>query len=283
MSTRQASESEIWRLGLSTDVTIGATLVASLWKPMGERGTLSPPIDCQRTAAVPHGFIGIVWQQYADRSPTGRVLTRAAAYPYLLDGEALKRMEAGKAVSLQLHGLLLGILTAYNEAPRYVSVATKDQFAEVIHDLATALKAPSAEVLCLDGAAYMREHHGLPASRVALRSPTMFLPQSAMTRSDLIMVDWSFLCEGAPEERTHILEEIATEYPKLDLALIDSDAAETIVLAEVLALTLLTRSSERDLVVSRDAITYVHGAAVSGRIAYLLSTATPDLSLVCRA
>lgn len=190
-------------------------------------------------------------------------------------------MENREPARLRPHSLLLGILMSANEPSSYVDPPSRAQFADALEDLTRTLKAPSPEVVCLDGAAYLRENHGLPAGRTALRTTTEFLPRSSMTRSDLIMTDWSLLCELPAEDRAPILEEIASEYSALDLAVVDTDALETLILAEVLALTLLGRLAERNVVVARDAAQHVHSPGIKTRISYLLSTATPDLARVC--
>jgi hypothetical protein len=94
------------------------------------------------------------------------------------------------------------------------------------------------------------------------------------------MTLWSLLDDADDAERDTLLGDIAAEYPNLDLELVNPDAAETLVYAELVALSVLKRFDERDVVAQRDAVKYIKRPGVATRVRLLLGQPNPDLSQV---
>jgi len=221
---------------------------------------------------------GMVWQAYAQLSPTSRPLDATVAFPFLLAGKQLEAMELGQPALLDGPSLLLGILVGFDDPSPYVSSASREQFVDGLSDLVTALAAPSLETLLLDAAQSLRRH-GEGVSRAALVTALKVLPASAMIRSDLIMTTWTMLANADNAQREKLLSAIANDFPPLNLDVIDADAVDILILAYAAALTFLSdRLEERDAFLRTTAVERVRNPAVASRIKYLLGTTAPEFA-----
>lgn len=220
----------------------------------------------------------IVWQPYSGRSPTGRSLGRTLAFPFFADGSAHADLTAGEPVQLGPRSLFLGILVAYDDRSPFVDAADGAELSEAAADLVPVLAAPTLEVALLDGAGFLREHHGASVGRTALTTANELCPGSAMIRSDLMATCWSAL-EAAPEETRHsILQQIEASYRPEDLEFIEAGAVQQTVFAALAACILLhgAQSAQASLLVSAAIKAITHPWYVD-RIRYLLSDPTPQL------
>ena len=106
----------------------------------------------------------------------------------------------GAARELRPGNLLSGILLGHADSP-FASDVSKPHLLVALQDLVVLLRAPSLEILLLDGAADIRERYGIAASRVALETTMAVLPQSSMTLSDYIVATWRAIacCVNTPD------------------------------------------------------------------------------------
>jgi len=231
---------------------------------------------------MPHatGFT-IVWQPYVTESPTKRSLPQPVSFPFLLDGDEYSALQSGRPTRLDDRALMLGILVAYNDPSPFTDTSSPTQLDEALADLVAVLRAPSLEVALLDASAHLRERHGLETARVALVTATKIVPASAMIRSDLIMNCWSLLGELSGADREAALQQIVEAYREADLSLIDTDAAEHVAFAQLVALCVLPgQQSAKETFIRSSAILRIRDAWYVPRVQYLLSEHSPQLDRI---
>lgn len=223
---------------------------------------------------------GIVWQLCADRSPTGRTLPSPVAFPICLEGDELIAMKAGEPVQPEALHLLHGILIAFNDPSPYVACASPAQMARALHDFVSVLRAPSLEVVLLDVAAALKRRHGSRLGFLALQTALKVLPQSTLMRSELLMTLWSISPTAEERERQDLLEQSVAEFPKLDLTVLNDYVVETLVYAQLVALSVLQQHDKRDAFARDVAVRYINTPAVAARVKYLLEQQQPDFSTI---
>ncbi|MEO6865026.1 MAG: hypothetical protein ABI229_06220 [Gemmatimonadaceae bacterium] len=236
------------------------------------------------TESIAKASFAMIWRNFRETSPTNRRLgpSQVVSFPYMLEGDARQAMQAGQRVALGPVELLRGIMIGYLDLPPVVDVS-KPHLRDALDDLVTLLSAPSLEILLIDAAADMRERHSMESARIALETGMTILPQSSLMRSDYIMTTWSAITSRAGmadfglEESQRLCGDIVTAYSSIDLDIVEPDAVEFVVYAQLVALSYLRRQSERDQFAAHQAVEYIRRPALARLVAYILARDAFDL------
>jgi hypothetical protein len=158
--------------------------------------------------------------------------------PYLVDGEALSRIDAGQGVPLDDYELLEGLLVSWFDEPDGVVIPDRDAlFARALDEMVRAFARPSLEVAVLEVARALGSRHGWALARTALRTGRALLPESAQIACDYAIAAWRALEQGA-DEADAAAHEILDLTPRVDTAALRPVAAEFLAVVEVAALAL---------------------------------------------
>lgn len=171
----------------------------------------------QETETLPR--YRILWAAVPRESVVGRRIEAAADVwlPYLIDGEALARIEEGQGVPLDDYELLEGLLVAWFERPDVpVGIPEPEAlFRRALDEVVRAFHRPSLEVAVLEIARALGARHGWDLARAALRTGRALVPQSAQIACDDVIACWRMI-EGGAADGAGLAHEILELAPAID-------------------------------------------------------------------
>jgi hypothetical protein len=159
--------------------------------------------------------------------------------PYLIDGEALARIEAGQGVPLDDYELLEGLLVAWFERPDVpVGVPEPEAlFRRALDEVVKAFHRPSIEVAVLEIARALGARHGWGMARAALRTGRALCPESAQIACDDVVACWRIIESGAADP-AGLAHEILEQAPAIDTRGLRPMATQFLAVVYVAALAL---------------------------------------------
>ena len=182
----------------------------------------------------------ILWAPCPRESDVGRRIgaDRDLWLPYLVEGEALAKLDAGLGVPFDDYDLGQGILAAYFETPSEPE-APRDlapYMSCALDELVVAFPRPSLEVMILELARGMGQRHGWALAREALRTGRALLPESPQIKCDYVVALWRMLESREAAEPMAVLHEILDLCPSADSAALRPMAREYLALVHLGAL-----------------------------------------------
>lgn len=183
----------------------------------------------------------ILWAAVPRESEVARRIDAGADVwlPYLIDGEALSRIDAGQGVPLDDYELLEGLLVAWFERPDVpIGVPEPEAlFRRALDEVVRAFRRPSIEVAVLEIARALGARHGWGVARAALRTGRALCPQSAQIACDDVVACWRIIESGA-KERSRLAHEILEQAPAIDIQGLRPMATQFLAVVYVAALAL---------------------------------------------
>jgi hypothetical protein len=197
----------------------------------------------------------ILWAPCPRESDVGRRIgaDRDLWLPYLVEGEALAKLDAGLGVPFDDYDLAQGILAAYFEAPRDPA-APRDlapYLSCALGELATAFERPSLEAMILELARGMGQRHGWALAREALRTGRALLPESAQVNCDYVVALWRMLESREAPEPVAILHEVLDLCASADSPALRPMAREYLALVHLGALAAAQQHAELSAVLQQ--------------------------------
>jgi hypothetical protein len=193
--------------------------------------TPTPPTEAPRYR--------ILWAACSRDSEVGRRIGALEDLwlPYLVDGESLRRIEAGQGVPLDDYELLEGLLVAYFARPddSPPDLDTQPAFRRALEAMVEAFARPSVEVTVLEIARALGARHGWIPARAALRTGRVLVPESAQLACDYAVASWRCL-ETHALPVGEVAHEILALAPKVATAGLRPIAAQYLAVVEVAAL-----------------------------------------------